>query len=283
MNQKVLSIKVAPDDWEWFKEFAKTHRTQADAFQALKEVYQSRQSIPPESLQGAKVYQKCVCVGEKLGLEWLLKESLEQVIKGQKWYVFPHERVVAVKQKSANGSKTWLEVAAEYPREVWEDAQSDTLFTYSPLTILGKSLKSYEDKQAKLNHPTIAEALQKGWVTYKWHWAIEDLVKLAEDYLVLVSQPPEPLGVAEVTEPPKPTELTQDALSARLAPGHVAKQAPKSEKAKANTILDIPAILAKIKPSNMARWTSERDPEGLAWIPSDETRSTWVARVGVAP
>ncbi|MFN6537052.1 MAG: hypothetical protein RM021_011855 [Nostoc sp. EkiNYC01] len=304
MSQKVLSVKVDPEDFEWFKEIAKGYKTQAEAFKALRQVYQCQTSVPLESLSEAKVYQKCVFrLGDKLPPHWELKTALEEKNKGRLWFVYPDDQIVTIIQKSPNGAKRWLEVAAEYPDEVWRDVKADSSFKYQPVTTLNKYLVDYQDTQTKMQHPAIAEAIAKGWETHRWHWDLEDLVKDAEDYLLLVNRP-EPIQTKEVYQsvcetseasliseisleiPTAPVEYPSSTpgtlilpisdLADRLAHKHIELSTAKTDRGRANVLKDLPATLAKIKSSNIAQWTTDRDPEMLAWKPMDETRNTWV-------
>ncbi|MEH2309510.1 hypothetical protein [Nostoc sp.] len=292
MSQKVLSVKVDPEDWEWFKEVSRAYRTQAEAFKALKQVYQTTVEKPVKVFTGNEVYQS-VCVfrlGDKLPPQWELKSAIEETIKNRKWYVFPDDRVVAIIQKSANGSKRWLEVAAEYPDEIWHEANTDNRFKYQPVTTLNGTLAEYQDRLSKMQHPVIAEALTKGWEpqSRKWRWELEALVNEAEDYLLVVNQP-EPIQTQEVYQSvcdtsesllgsqvtPESLRLSTDDLVSRLAPKHVELSTAKTDRGRANVLRDLPATLAKIKDTNMAQWTAERDPEGLSWYPTDESREHW--------
>ncbi|MBN4004801.1 hypothetical protein [Nostoc sp. LPT] len=291
MSQKVLSVKVDPEDFEWFKEIAKGYKTQAEAFKGLRQVYQCQPGIPMESLSEQKVYQKCVFrLGDRLPPQWELKSTIEETIKNRKWYVFPDDQVVAITQKSANGSKRWLEVAAEYPDEIWHEANTDNRFKHQPVTTLNGALAEYQDKLAKMQHPAIAEVIMKGWENHRWHWDLEDLVREAEDYLLLVNQP-EPIQTKEVYQnvcdtsesllgsqiTQEPLRLSTDALVERLTPKHISLSTAKTERGRLNTIKDLPQVLAGIGKPKIAQWTADRDPEGLIWEPADETRGTWVA------
>ncbi|MBH8565097.1 hypothetical protein I8748_23420 [Nostoc sp. CENA67] len=272
MAHKVLSVKVDPDDWEWFKVLAKDFDTQAEAFKALRQVYQGVN--PTNTLLSGKVYQS-VCVGEILPHQWELKPALEETIKRRRWYVFSDDQVVAVKQKTANGSKSWLEVAVVYPDKVWDEAKTDSRFQYKPVTTL-------LEYQEKMEHPAIAEAVAKGWQPEWWGEMLKNLVREAEDYLQVVNQS-EALQIKEVYQGVCTTEdkplvltLTMDTLADRLAPRHLSLSTVKTDKGRANILRDLPATLAKIRVGNIAEWTTERDPDGLTWQPTDETRETWV-------
>ena len=92
-----------------------------------------------------------------------------------------------------------------------------------------------------------------------------------------------PETLATIEEVNQPTVDTQDTsvlsiadLVDRLTPKHIELSTAKTDRGRANTLRDLPATLSKIKPSNIAQWTADRDPEGLTWEPTDETRSTWV-------
>ncbi|RCJ36926.1 hypothetical protein A6770_14970 [Nostoc minutum NIES-26] len=279
MVQKVLSVKVYPEDYQWFKELANDFKTQADAFKTLRQVYQNQTGIPVEQASDNR-YTQSVCVGHQLPVDWELRDPLVEKIEGRKWYVFPNDQVVATKQKSANGSKSWLEVAVEFSEEVWKDAKSDRRFKYHPVTTLKQVLAEYQDKLAKTQHPAIAEALDKGWVFQDWHWGLEQIIREAEDYLLIVNQS-EPIQVEEVyhsvcDDKEDPLALTMNALVDRLAPKHLDLSTAKTDRGKANTLRDLPATLAKIRNNNISQWTSERDPEGYSWRPTDEARATWV-------
>ncbi|MBW4678239.1 MAG: hypothetical protein KME52_30955 [Desmonostoc geniculatum HA4340-LM1] len=274
MSQKVLSVKVDPDDWEWFKELAKDYKTQAEAFKALKQVYQDRVLKPVKALSDNEV-DKSVCVsklGDKLPPQWELKSAIEETIKNRKWYVFPDDRVVAITQKSANGAKRWLEVAAEYSDEIWHEAKTDNRFKYQPVTTLNRALAEYQDRLAKMQHPAIAQALADGWQTTKWHWGLPDLVREAEDYLQMLN----PCVCDTSDQPGHDLKLTRDALADRLAPKHISLSTAKTERGRLNTLKDLPQVLTGIGKNKIAQWTTERDPEGLTWEPIDESREYWV-------
>ncbi|MDZ8066098.1 MAG: hypothetical protein RMY64_10745 [Nostoc sp. DedQUE08] len=296
MSQKVLSVKVDPEDWEWFKEVSRAYRTQAEAFKALKQVYQTTVEKSVKVFTGNEVYQS-VCVfrlGDKLPPQWELKSAIEETIKNRKWYVFPDDRVVAIIQKSANGSKKWLEVAAEYPDEIWHEAKTDNKFKYQPVTTLNGALGEYQDRLAKMQQPAIALALANGWQTTKWHWDLSDLVREAEDYLQVVNQS-EPIQTQEVYQSvcdtsesllgsqitQEPLRLSKDALVERLAPKHVSLSTANTDEGRANIRRELPTTLHGIKAAKIPKWTAERDPEGLTWEPTDDTREHWVISMTV--
>ncbi|MEH2009770.1 plasmid mobilization protein [Nostoc sp.] len=95
-----------------------------------------------------------------------------------------------------------------------------------------------------------------------------------------IANPETPATIEEVNQPtvdtPDTLVLPLADLADRLAPKHIHLSTTKTDRGRANTLRDLPATLAKIKPSNIAQWTADRDPEGLTWQPTDETRGAWV-------
>jgi hypothetical protein len=269
MAHKVLSVKVDPDDWEWFKALAKGFHTQAEAFKALRQVYQGVNQT--NTLLSGKVYQS-VCVGEILPHQWELKPALEETIKRRRWYLFPDDQVVAVKQKTANGSKSWLEVAVVYPDKVCDEAKTNSRFQYKAVTTL-------LEYQEKMTHPTIAEAVAKGWEPEWWGEMLKSLVREAGDYL-LVNQS-EALHIKQVYQgvcatEEKPLVLTRDALVDRLFPEHLSLSTPaKNDEGRDNIKRALSDTLANIKPTKASQGTAKRDPDELKWQPTDETREMW--------
>ena len=190
MAQKVLSIKVDPADWDWFKDLAKGFNSQGEAFNALRQAYRGKSVNQSESSLDKEVYQNvCYPLGTKLPDDWELKNPLKEK-KDRTWYVFPDDQVVALRKKSPNGNKDWLEVAAIYPSNIWEAAKSSSTFEYNPINALIKAYTAYKDEQVKRTHPAVIEALSKGW-DLKRHWLIWDLtdiVNAANDYLLMANQ-----------------------------------------------------------------------------------------------
>ncbi|MEH2451507.1 plasmid mobilization protein [Nostoc sp.] len=95
-----------------------------------------------------------------------------------------------------------------------------------------------------------------------------------------IANPEIPATIEEVSQPECDLPLVSPVLPiadlvARLAPKHIELSTTKTDRGRANTLRDLPATLAKIKPSNIAQWTADRDPEGLTWQPTDETREHW--------
>lgn len=83
----------------------------------------------------------------------------------------------------------------------------------------------------------------------------------------------DPLLGSQITQ--EPLRLSKDALVKRLAPKHISLSTAKTEKGRLNTLKDLPQVLAGIGKPKLAQWTAERDPEGLTWEPTDETREHW--------
>ncbi|MBO1046853.1 MAG: hypothetical protein HEQ10_03445 [Dolichospermum sp. DEX182a] len=289
MVQKVLSIKVDPADWDWFKELAKGFNNQGEAFNALRQVYQEKPVYQPKSSLDKEVYQSvCYPIGAKLPDNWGLKTH-KQEKKDRLWYVFPDDQVVAIKKKTANGSQSWLEVAAIYPSEVWKTAKSSSTFEHNPITALIRADTAYKDEQVKLTDPTVIQALSKGWdlLPHEWKlWGLPEIVSAANDYLLMVNQS-EALPDAEVyqsvcdSQEPLAT-LTTAELSNRLLPKHLALSNTKTDKGRDNVLKGLSDTLVKMKATKAIQWTADRDPDGLPWIPDDEPREIWVQATAIA-
>ncbi|MEH2312174.1 MAG: hypothetical protein V7K35_12390 [Nostoc sp.] len=224
-----------------------------------------------------------VCVlakGAKLTTEYELKPHLTEIVLKRQWYIFSEARIVAVKNKSANGAKSWLEVAVEYPESVWVAASKDRDYHSLPLDTL-RVYQGCLDRSIKFEQiPKVAEALQRGW-QYEWVRLKSDemeqlLTAIAAQYL-------NNLPIAEVqpvsTVDGVPSTLTKDALAARLAPKHLELSNAKSAKAKDRVIADLPLVLNDMKEKTCTTWTSARDIEGYAWLPVDATREEWARQL----
>lgn len=205
-------------------------------------------------------------VGDKLPIEFELKPAIEQTIRGRKWYIFTDDQLVAVAKKSANGSQKWLEVAIDYPPEVWTVAQSYYhLFDSKPVTTL-------EEIKVKLDHPAIAEALSKGWDFQDWALqSPESIAKKAEAYLKELAQSETIDPLEEPITTLEPTRLTISELAKKLA------KSPREAQTLAATLTNLGG--QPMKKDKIATWTASRDPEGLSWLPTDSTREYWVAQV----
>lgn len=158
----------------------------------------------------------CYPVGQKLPLTWEAKEHLKEKMAVHIWLVYPEDRVVAVKGKSANGSKSYLEVAATYPEQVWLDAQKSAYWQSAPVTALERANRQLELQASKDSHPRVKEALARGWQPngYYYHNSLEDAVAYAEEYLADMAQD---VAVTEVVLPepeaaptPEKLELKRD-------------------------------------------------------------------------
>ena len=77
-------------------------------------------------------------------------------------------------------------------------------------------------------------------------------------------------------QPDTTLKLTRDALTDRLAPKHLALSNAKTEKTRANVLKDLPLVLTGMGKSKIAKWTAERDPDGLTWKPTDDAKEHWV-------
>ena len=115
-----------------------------------------------------------VPVGAKLPTSWELKPHLVEAGSVTKWLVFPEELVVAVVEKSANGSQKYLRVCKEYPEAVWQIAKASKYWQPKPATTL-------ELTQVKYFHPTITQARELGWSIRHSAMAIFDLEYLLEE------------------------------------------------------------------------------------------------------
>lgn len=233
-----------------------------------------------------------VCVlgiGDKLPTAYELKphkvERYSTTYRGHKrdWYVFPEDRVVAIWNKSANGAKTWLEVALHYPQTVWVEAIKVQSFAANPVSTLMDFQARFDRVAPFESQPAIAEAIAKGW-QYDWvQLKGEDtaslLTSIAAQYL-------NDLPIADV-EPDSavdevPSVLTINDLAARLTPQHLALSNAKSAKAKDRVIADLPLVLNDMKEKTCTTWTSARDIEGYAWLPVDATREEWARQPKLA-
>ena len=105
-------------------------------------------------------------VGQKLPVNFQLKEHLTQKTALQPWLVFPEDRVVAVKASSTNGNKRWLEVVATYPDAAWENAPYSRDWHDKPVTALVKATEEQAELEARVNHPKFKEAVAAGWRRY---------------------------------------------------------------------------------------------------------------------
>ncbi|WP_375470792.1 hypothetical protein [uncultured Nostoc sp.] len=228
--------------------------------------------------------------------------------KGHKrdWYIFPEDRVVAIWNKSANGAKSWLEVAAQYPEAVWLAATKHRDFSAYPLTTLKECQTTYVLIGEFEQLPIIAEALEKGW-SYEWtylKYAKQNLIKEATEHLKGLA---ESISKEELVSrmsasqdnPVSPPNLPLDAVSALEPASQVSTVEPDSQvvadtltktellgrfKTNPNTssnrlktielnIESVGGIL--LKPKKILEWSSTYDPEGLAWLPVDDSRELW--------
>ncbi|MDZ8137251.1 MAG: hypothetical protein RM049_18425 [Nostoc sp. DedQUE04] len=317
MTQKVLSIKVEPNDFTLFKAFAKGYKTQAEAFSALMQLASIPRYTAQKQSQRGGIPNMCVfSIGTKLELSWELKKHLSEKYsmsyKGHKrdWYIFPEDRVVAIWNKSANGAKSWLEVAAQYPEAVWLAATKHRNFSTYPLTTLQEYQTTYARIAEFAQLPIIAEALEKGWA-YEWtslrssediliEQATKHLKELAEsiskdepvsrlpasqDNPVLsphtldsvVEQP-----MPEVSQPSQdstiepdsqvvPMTATNDELIARF------KTNPNLDKGQLNSLAATMKTIGgkKLNKKSIKDFTTSRDPDGLEWQPVDATKLVW--------
>lgn len=288
MTQKVLSIKVEPNNYDQFKAFAKGYKTQAEAFSALMQLVSIPKLTAQNPTQSKGIPNVCVLsIGTKLDIAWELKPHTTDKVLGRQWYVYTQERVVAIKAKSANGAKTWLEVAKQYPEAVWIAAIENTSFKYDPIKTLEDYLTGYDKISQFEQQPTIAEAIAKGW-TYKWvslrSDALQsDITEGAEKYLNSLPLPvvdAVDTGVKPATQPEvdvlEPQAISRADLADRLAAKHLELGTAKTDKAKANELANLPLILKDMKLKNCNKWSSARDPEGKAWQPTDDTREEWL-------
>ncbi|WP_375467786.1 hypothetical protein [uncultured Nostoc sp.] len=213
----------------------------------------------------------CVlAIGTKLPLVYEAKPfKIETISMGYKrhkrdWYVYPEDRVVAIWNKSANGSQKWLEVAEQFPEEVWLAATQGYHFSSSPLSTLREYQRAYNRIAEFDSQPIIAEAISRGW-SYEWvklKHSEDILTNKAEIYL-------NNLPVAEVqpvsTVDEVPSVLTIEELATRLS--------------LPNTSHLLSVGGAKMKPANIAKFTSSHDPNSYTHLPTDATRQQW-ARQG---
>lgn len=105
----------------------------------------------------------------------------------------------------------------------------------------------------------------------------QELAKLANS----IANSEAEAATEEVSQPEYDLPLVAPVLSIaeladRLAQKHIELSTAKTDRGRVNTLRDLPATLAKIKAANIPQWTADRDPEGLTWQPTDETRKTWV-------
>ncbi|MBD2566414.1 hypothetical protein [Anabaena lutea] len=259
---------------------------------------------------------KSVCsypIGAKLPIEWELKvgKYKTQKVEQREFLVFPDDRVVAFWNKSLNGNRKWLEVAKVYPDAVWEIAKPRIDRDYAPITALEEALALWE---AKENHPSIIKAKVVGWSDTKYQrfgWDLQDAVEAADEFLAkleasaplpdnrLGDQPSSPLdNTVETGEPlevgkdatvpqisqdtPDPTEKIMDTLGG--VPRKLTKSALVERLAK--TPKEAKHYETQLKSMRRERvireWTAERDPDGLSWIPTDDTREFWTPATAIA-
>ncbi len=181
------------------KVLATSGKTKAELFIELFEgsVYASQEET--------QAVYRSVCVGEKLAPNWELKEFYTEKVGKRVWLVFPDDEVVAFWTKSANGSKTFLEVGILYDKEVWEYTKAISNWQYKPLSALKNADKHISLIKTKKEHPLIQVAINKGWVNraiQSDQYDLLETVELAEEYLALM----------EVSEP---TLTTQPQIEAR--------------------------------------------------------------------
>ncbi|MFB2982929.1 hypothetical protein [Microseira sp. BLCC-F43] len=67
---------------------------------------------------------KSVKEGDVLPLSWELKPYVQVKVNGKPWVLFPDDRVLAARLRSANGYKTWLEAVKYWEPEQWQSGLS---------------------------------------------------------------------------------------------------------------------------------------------------------------
>jgi hypothetical protein len=230
----------------------------------------SQPSNPCVATDIAEVSQP-VCVGTKLPIDWELKQPIVANYAGRQWYIYPVEKVVATRQKSANGAKTWLEVSATFHEDVWAVATKDSQWAQRALALLQQYNAAYCTHRVAFEAlPEVTEALAKGW-TYDWQnldGTNTNRIILSDARRYLAALPAEAVEVTEAVE--VPMELTRDALVARLA------KTPGEAKTMAGTLQNVGKNGGNFKASIVAKWTAGRDTEGISWLPIDPIeRAVW--------
>ncbi|MEH2398698.1 hypothetical protein [Nostoc sp.] len=296
MTQKVLSIKVEPSDFTQFKEFAKGYKTQAEAFKALMQLTSIPKYASETHSQCGGIPNVCVLViGTKLPLVYEEKPfKMETISMGYKrhkrdWYVYKEDRVVAIWNKSANGSQKWLEVAAQFPEEVWLAATKHRNFALEPLTTLRTHQAMYDRIPQFDSQPIIVEAIAKGW-SYDWvnlKHSEDILTNEAEKYLnnlpitevkqdSAVDTELEPANHPEVANPVQQV-ISKANLAARLTAKWVANSGAKTDETKAKVSTTLSDTLMTKSVNKCPIWTAKFDPEGLSWQPTNATREQWLS------
>ncbi|MBD1929027.1 hypothetical protein H6F74_22665 [Trichocoleus sp. FACHB-90] len=212
MSSKVIGLRLAPHVVEELERLCQlSGQTKAEVVTTLIMGVNGENGVNVAKPKYNKGVNKSVCVwevGTKLPSTWDIKayagepKGLHEKILGKLWYVFPEDRVVAVKKKSANGNKQWLEVVKVYPDEVWDKVAFDTegYRVSNPVTKLEECLKRYQGRIARESHPIVIEAKQKGWQVnlnkyYAQRLTLEELLAEAEEYLAQLEATP---AIAEV-------------------------------------------------------------------------------------
>ncbi|WP_375510460.1 hypothetical protein [uncultured Nostoc sp.] len=86
-------------------------------------------------------------------------------------------------------------------------------------------------------------------------------------------------GATQVNTPDTTLEpgtiLPTEKLLERLKQGILAQSNVKTEKGRQNAVANFPQDLAKAKVAKVQLMTAKFDPNGLSWLPTDETRELW--------
>lgn len=103
--------------------------------------------------------------------------------------------------------------------------------------------------------------------------------EIAIEAVEVASLPQDEPAVEQLTEVVEPAPSTEPLTLDRAALAQRMAKTPGEAKTFAATLTSVGG--AKNKASNILDWTSKHDPEGMSWMPTDETRQTWACQSSV--
>lgn len=208
--------------------------------------------------------------------------------KGVEW--FTEKELAALAKEKAVTEEQPIEPSIEQPKIAIEPTNDETptevaIEIPSPIhepQIVEPSIMSFKDLQhrygifGQAKDPVYEAARGDGWQSPDGLvWLLnEDLGKMVA-HTNSTSQIDEPVDQAQVSESTatqdKQLELPTAELAIRLAAGD-----DKAVQGLAGTLQNVGG--EKMKSKAIKDWTSQHDPDGLPWMPTDATRETWISQ-----
>ena len=142
-------------------------------------------------------------------------------------------------------------------------------FTESELAALTEPISLVEPTKDETPIEVVSTTLEKPASAVKLS---SDEVEV-EDVTEAHAAQHEPLEGVAITPQSGDSSATEVSLSRDQLVQRIAKT-PNEAKAFSATLTNLGG--AKMKPAAIVKWTSQHDPDGRAWMPTDATRITWV-------